>query len=218
MCRLAVNAIQLANGVCERFDRPVRVVDDIVGKCETLFAAGLGGQCGVGIIFRNLVTLHQASPLLRFRAIHDKNSIILFRRTGFCQQRNFDDRIVVTCVFGRLQFALYMIMNQRMENAFERLPGRWIGKDSLSECFSVEITSLIQYHFTKCIHDRLEAFGTRCNDIASNLVGVNYGYTECFEKLGNRGLAAGDASSQCNAKHRHGRAYSPRYHERMLSP
>ena len=61
------------------------VVDHVVGHSATLLTGGLRRNHASALFFTHAVAEHQALKLLRFRAVHDEHTVVLFGSVGLDQ-------------------------------------------------------------------------------------------------------------------------------------
>jgi hypothetical protein len=181
----------------ERFDlipelsNASAVVHDHIGRPPTIFAAGLGGNPGLGLGAAVPISRHQSLDLGFMINIDSNHKIEILLLAGLDQQGNhMDDNCRSTG--GTLQLR-GSGPDGRMHDPLEISARRRISKNNLRETRAVEPT-VSQDPRAESLDDRGEPWSARFDDLAGQYVGVDDDRTARRQLSGHQALPGRNAA------------------------
>jgi hypothetical protein len=169
------------------------VVDYIIGNSKALATPGLRRKHAARLFDGLRVTRQQAAHLCLLVAIDSQHAIdeLTQWRTG---QQWYDDDLVGA--FRGFGLAPGLEADARVQNCLECESGRVVGKHKLAHGRAIESTIAVDNVVPKVLTNLLERGLAGFYDLACDDVGVDDGHPEFGKHVGDRGLAAGDATGQ----------------------
>lgn len=173
------------------------IEDHVIGYRQALVATRLCSNDASCLIFSPRIAGKQSIDLSLFIAIDDENAIDEICERRACEQWN-DDYLVFAA--GQVSVAPRLSTNSRMEDFLESKTLTIVGKNRLAHGGPVKMASRIDYVLAKLRLDLIKRRLSGCDHLAGDDVGIYDRNAEVREHIGDKGLAAGNATGQADTK------------------
>lgn len=184
-------------GLVPRFLQVPGVVDNVIGDGQPVFPAGLRRYHAPRLLFGFRVSGKQAVDLGLLITVNDKHAVDERPEGRLDQQGNHNQLVVSSGTAGLLYRGL---ANTRMQDFLQLVPGGLVPEYDLAHCGAIKIAIRPDDLVAECFADLIECGFTGLHNFPGNDVGVDDRHAEFGEYIGDRGLAACNATGQADSQ------------------